>query len=53
VILEKIRQESACGLTRGMRVNDIDLSLGRFEIAKVRGKGGFELLGDDFELGFV
>ena len=31
----QIREESAGCLARGMRVDDIDLSFGRFEVAKV------------------
>ena len=33
--LDQIRQESSGGLTRGVRIDDVNLSLGRFEIAKV------------------
>jgi len=40
-------------IARGVGVDDIDLCLGRFEVAKVGSERRFELLGDDLELGFV
>ena len=51
--LDQIRQESASRLTRSMRIDDINLGFGRFEIAKVGSERRFELLGDDLELGLV
>ena len=35
-----------------MRVNDVNLSLGRLKSAKVGREGGFQLLKDYFELRF-
>ena len=49
---EKIGQKRPRSRAGGVSVDDVDLSAGRFEIAQVGRKGGFELLGDDLELGF-
>jgi len=51
VAFENIGQERAGGLASGMRIDDVNLGLGRFEGAKVRSERGLELLGDDFEIG--
>jgi len=51
--LDEIGKKRAGGLAGGVRVHDINLGLGRFEIAKVGSERGFELLGDDLELRFV
>ena len=48
--LKNIGEQGASSLTCGMRINDIDLRLGRLEIAKIGSEGGFQLLGNDFEL---
>ena len=47
---ENIGKQRAGGLASGMRVNDIDLSFGRFKRAKVGSKSGLELFRDDFEI---
>jgi hypothetical protein len=49
--LENIGEQGAGGLPGRVRVNDIDLRLGRLEVAKVGSQRGFQLLRDDLELG--
>jgi hypothetical protein len=49
---EKIGQKRAGGGLSGMRVDDVNLSFGRLQSAEVGSKSGFELLDNDFELGF-
>jgi hypothetical protein len=51
--LDEIREKRAGGLASGVRVNDINLGFGRFEIAKVGSERRLELFRDDFELGLV
>ena len=51
--LKKIGQESTSGLARGVRINDINLCFGWFEIAQVGSKRRFKLLRNDFELRLV
>jgi hypothetical protein len=46
---KNIGEERPGGGLRGMRVNHVNLRLGRLEITQVRRKRGFQLLGDDFE----
>ena len=48
--LQKIGQKSAGGLPGGVRIHDIDLRLGRLEIAQIGSESRFQLLGNDFEL---
>ena len=50
--LENIGEQCAGGLAGGVGVDYIDLSLGRFERAKIGGESGLELLGDDLEILF-
>src|SRR6266571_4840295 len=49
VAFQDIRQKRAGGGFRGMRVDDVNLSLRRLEIAQIRRKRGFQLFGDNFE----
>ena len=48
---KNIGEQRAGGLASGVGVDDVDLSLGRFERAKIGSERGFELLGDNFEIG--
>ena len=48
---ENIGEQRAGGLASGVGINDVDLSFGRFERAKIGSESGFELLADDFEIG--
>jgi len=51
VTLKNICQERAGGGLSCMRVNDVNLGFRRLERAEVRRKRGFQLFGDNFELG--
>jgi hypothetical protein len=50
--LENVGEQRAGSLTSRVGVNYVNLSFGRFERAKIRGKSGLELLGDDLEILF-
>ncbi len=47
---ENVCQERAGGLPGSMGIHNINLRLGRFEMAHVRREGGLELFADDLEL---
>ena len=49
----QIREKSASGLARGVGIHNVNLRFGRLKIAEVRSKRGFQLFGDDLELGFI
>jgi len=51
IAFENIGEQGTGGLACGVGVNDVDLGFRRFERAKVGSQSGFELLGDDFEIG--
>jgi len=51
VALENIGEQGAGGLTGGVRINDVYLGFGRFERTKIWSQSGFELFGNDFEIG--
>jgi hypothetical protein len=51
IAFEKIGQERAGGGLCGMSVNDVNLSARRLKSAEVRREGGFQLLGNNLELG--
>ena len=48
---ENIGEERPGGLTSGVGIDDVNLSFRRFEGAEIGSESGFELLGDDFEIG--
>jgi len=52
VAFENIGEQSAGGLAGRVRVDHVDLGLRRFERTKIGSESGFELFGDDFEVGF-
>jgi len=52
VAFQDIGEESAGGLTGGMRVDHVNLGFGGLERAQVGSESRFELFADDFEFGF-
>ena len=51
VALQNICEQRAGGLASGVRIHNVNLSDRRLEVAQVGSECGFELFGDDFELG--
>src|SRR5579883_77194 len=49
--LENVGEQGAGSLASGVRINDIDLRARRFKVAQIGSERGFELLGNNFELG--
>jgi hypothetical protein len=52
VAFENIGEQCASGLAGGVRIDNVDLCLGWFKRTEIGSESGFELLGDDFEVGF-
>lgn len=51
IALKNIGKKCACGLASGVRIDDVNLGLRRFEGTKIGSESGLQLLADDFEIG--